>query len=198
MADTGTDTGTHTDTDIDATARARLRAVRQSLGWSLDDLAERANVGPSTISRIETGNRTLSLDVLVPLARALGIGVDVLVAPDDDEDVVIRPSPSAHGDMTIWPLSRPDGSTTAFKFRFEPHDPAKGLPELHVHPGYDWMFVTEGRVLLMLGERRIVVETGEAAEFSTMTPHAMVAIDEPAETIMIFDRHGERAHLHTA
>ena len=188
--------------DIDATARARLRAIRQSLGWSLDDLAERANVGPSTISRIETGNRALSLDVLVPLARALGIGVDVLVAPDDDEDVVIRPSPSAHGDLTIWPLSRPDGSTTAFKFRLEPHDPADGLPGLqaraHVHPGYDWMFVIEGRVLLMLGERRIVVETGEAAEFSTMTPHAMVAIERPAETIMIFDRHGERAHLHTA
>lgn len=184
--------------DIDATARARLRAVRQSLGWSLDDLAKRANVGPSTISRIETGNRALSLDVLVPLARALGVGIDVLIAPNDDEDVVIRPSPSSQGDLTIWPLSRPDGSTTAFKFRLEPHDPAEGLPELQVHPGYDWMFVIEGRVLLMLGERRIVVETGEAAEFSTMTPHAMVAIDKPAETIMIFDRHGERAHLHTA
>ncbi len=183
--------------DIDATARARLRAIRQSLGWSLDDLAERAAVGPSTISRIETGNRALSLDVLVPLARALGIGVDVLVAPDDDEDVVIRPSPSAHGDMTIWPLSRPDGTTTAFKFRLEPHDPSGALPELQVHPGYDWMFVVEGRVLLLLGERRIVVETGEAAEFSTMTPHAMAAIDRPAEMVMIFDRHGERAHLHT-
>lgn len=185
-------------TDIEATARARLRAIRQSLGWSLDELAERADVGPSTISRIETGNRALSLDVLVPLARALGVGVDVLVAPDDDDDVVIRPSPSAHGDMTIWPLSRPDGSTTAFKFRLEPHDPADALPEPQVHPGYDWMFVTEGRVLLLLGERRIVVETGEAAEFSTMTPHAMAAIDQPAEVIMIFDRHGERAHLHTA
>ncbi len=184
--------------DVDATARARLRAIRRSLGWSLDDLAERANVGPSTISRLETGNRALSLDVLVPLARALGIGVDVLIAPDDDEDVVIRPSPSAHGDTMVWPLSRPDGSTTAFKFRFQPQDPSEGLPELQVHPGYDWMFVIEGRVLLLLGERRIVLETGEAAEFSTMTPHAVVAIDEPAETIMIFDRHGERAHLHTA
>ena len=184
-------------TDIDTIARARLRAIRQSRGWSLDELAERANVGPSTISRLETGNRALSLDVLVPLARALGVGVDVLVAPDDDEDVVIRPSPIGHDNLTIWPLSRPDGTTTAFKFRLEPHDASEGLPKLQVHPGYDWMFVIEGRILLLLGERRIVVETGEAAEFSTMTPHAMVAIEKPAETIMIFDRHGERAHLHT-
>ena len=184
--------------DIEASARARLRAIRQSLGWSLDDLAERANVGPSTISRLETGNRALSLDVLVPLARALGVGVDVLVAPDDNEDVIIRPSPAAHGTMTVWPLSRPDGTTTAFKFRLEPGDTSAEAPEPQVHPGYDWMFVIEGRVLLTLGERRIVVESGEAAEFSTMTPHAMAAIDQPAEVIMIFDRHGERAHLHTA
>lgn len=193
-----TDSNAAGETDIDSTARARLRAIRRSLGWSLDDLAERANVGPSTISRIETGNRALSLDVLVPLARALGIGVDVLVAPDDDEDVVIRPAPSDHGGLTIWPLSRPDGATTAFKFRLEPHDPTDPLPQPQVHPGYDWMFVIEGRVLLTLGERRIVVETGEAAEFSTMTPHAMIAMEGPAEMIMIFDHHGERAHLHTA
>ena len=109
-----------------------------------------------------------------------------------------RPPAHTVTDLTIWPLSRPDGSTTAFKFRLEPHDPADPLPETQVHPGYDWLFVIAGRVLLTLGERRIVVETGEAAEFSTMTPHAVIAIDEPAEMIMIFDRHGERAHLHTA
>ena len=49
---------------------------------------------------------------------------------------------------------------------------------------------------LSLGEREIVVETGEAAEFGTMTPHAFAAIDGPAELIMIFDRDGQRAHVH--
>ncbi len=54
----------------------------------------------------------------------------------------------------------------------------------------------EGRVRLSLGERDLIVETGEAAEFATMTPHAVTAIDEPAEVIMIFDRDGQRAHVH--
>ena len=49
---------------------------------------------------------------------------------------------------------------------------------------------------LSLGEREIIVETGEAAEFATMTPHAFAAIDGPAELIMIFDRDGQRAHVH--
>jgi len=51
--------------------------------------------------------------------------------------------------------------------------------------------------MLVLGDREIVVETGEAAEFSTMTPHAFWAIDEPAELIVVFDREGHQAHVHT-
>ena len=79
------------------------------------------------------------------------------------------------------------------KMRLEPE---AALPAPRVHPGYDWFLVLEGRVLLQLGERRIEVGAGEAAEFSTMTPHAMTAIDAPAELVMVFDREGQRAHLH--
>ncbi len=70
------------------------------------------------------------------------------------------------------------------------------MPEPRVHPGHDWFFVTEGRVRLLLGEREILVEAGEAAEFATMTPHAFAASDGPAELVMIFDRDGQRAHVH--
>ena len=67
-----------------------------------------------------------------------------------------------------------------------------------MHPGHDWLFVLSGRVLLTLGDREVVVEEGEAAEFSTMSPHAVDALDGPAELIMVFDRDGQRAHLHRA
>ena len=69
-------------------------------------------------------------------------------------------------------------------------------PEQRVHAGHDRLFVLEGRICLWLGERKITIETGEAAEFATMTPHAISAIDNPAELIMIFDRDGQRAHSH--
>jgi quercetin dioxygenase-like cupin family protein len=90
-------------------------------------------------------------------------------------------------------LSRPTGNTIAIKMRLEPTD---RIPEQRVHPGHDWFFVIAGRVRLLLGEREIIVESGEAAEFTTMTPHAFVARDGPAELIMIFDRDGQRAHVH--
>lgn len=181
--------------DIDALVRARLRSLRHARGWSLDTLAEHSNLSASTISRIETGKRAISLDVLLPLAQALQIGLDALLdTGDDDPDVVIRPVPSHRLGATTWLLSRPTGATTALKLRLEP---SRRRSSPSVHPGHDWFYVLGGRVLLTLGERSIVVETGQAAEFSTMTPHAIDALDKIAELIMVFDRDGQRAHLHT-
>ena len=62
-----------TSNDIESVVRARLRGLRLSLGWSLDDLAHRTHVSASTISRLENGKRTLSLDLLQPLCVALQI-----------------------------------------------------------------------------------------------------------------------------
>lgn len=180
--------------DVESVVRTRLRSLRNTLGLSLDEVGDRTNLSPSTISRIETGKRTISLDVLVPLARALQVDLDALLDVDNDDDVVIRPTPNSAGHITTWLLSRPTGNTIAIKMRIEP---TPRTPEQQVHPGHDWFFVTAGSVRLLLGDRELIVETGEAAEFATMTPHAIAARDEPAEVIMIFDREGHRAHVHT-
>ena len=179
--------------EIEQVVRTRLRSLRNALGLSLDELAARTNVSPSTISRVETGRRAISLDILLPLAKALQVDLDALLAMHSDDDVVIRPTPNSSGDRTTWMLSRPTASTIAVKMRIEP---TGNTQELRVHPGRDWFFVIAGRVRLSLGERDITVQAGESAEFSTMTPHALSAIDGPAELIMIFDRDGQRAHVH--
>ena len=180
--------------DVEALVRARLRAVRTGAGLSLDEVARRSNLSASTISRIETGHRTLSLDVLVPLARALAVPLDDLLDTPTSDDVVIRPKPAKWQGATMWQLSRGTSPFAAVKMRLEP---TRKEPAQKVHPGHDWMFVIEGRVLLLLGERRIEVAAGEAAEFATMTPHAVVAVGGPAEVLMVFDPHGRGAHLHT-
>src|SRR5947209_15245407 len=158
--------------EIEQVVRTRLRSLRQTLGLSLDELAARTNLSPSTISRVETGKRTISLDILLPLAAALQVDLDALLDVRSDDDVVIRPTPTTAGKRTTWMLSRPTGSTIAVKIRLEP---IHRKTEQRVHPGHDWFFVTEGRVRLSLGDRDIIVESGEAADFATMTPHAFAA-----------------------
>lgn len=178
---------------IEHVVRTRLRSLRQTLGLSLDELAARTHLSASTISRVETGKRTISLDILLPLARALQVDLDTLLDVQHDDDVVIRPAPTTADGRTTWQLSRATGSTVAIKMRLEPSDQPLSP---RVHPGRDWFFVIEGRLRLLLGEREIIVETGEVAEFATMTPHAFAAVGGPAELIMIFDRDGQRAHVH--
>jgi transcriptional regulator with XRE-family HTH domain len=180
-------------TEIEQVVRTRLRSLRNTLGLSLDDLAARTNLSPSTISRVETGKRTISLDILLPMATALQVDLDALLDVRGDDDVVIRPTPNNSGERTTWMLSRPTASVIAIKMRLEP---TRKTDEQRVHPGHDWFFVISGRVRLLLGERAVTVEAGESAEFSTMTPHAFAAIDGPAELLMIFDRDGQRAHIH--
>ncbi len=179
--------------DIEQLVRTRLRSLRTTLGLSLDELGARTSLSLSTISRIETGKRAISLDVLLPLAAALQVDLDALLDVRVDDDVVIRPTASRSRGRTTWVLNRPTGRTVAIKLRLEP---TRTRPQQRVHPGHDWVFVVEGRVCLHLGDREVVVETGEAAEFATMTPHAVTALDATAELIMVFDRDGQRAHVH--
>jgi transcriptional regulator with XRE-family HTH domain len=179
---------------LDAVIRARIRGLRLARGWSLDALAARCHLSPSTLSRIETGHRRISIDLLVPLARALGTSLDQLVEPIDGADVIIRPRRDLGHGVTTWMLARddePHGLTVA-KMRITASQPAH---ELGVHPGHEWFTVLSGTVRLHLGDRVILVRAGQAAQFSTMSPHAITADDGPAEVIVIFDRDGRRAHL---
>jgi transcriptional regulator with XRE-family HTH domain len=88
--------------EIEQVVRTRLRSLRNTLGLSLDELAARANLSPSTISRVETGKRTISLDILLPLAAALQVNLDALLDVRSDDDVVIRPTPSTSAKRTTW------------------------------------------------------------------------------------------------
>jgi transcriptional regulator with XRE-family HTH domain len=176
---------------VEARARSRLRALRVAAGWSLDDLAARSNLSPSTISRIETGKRTMSVDVLVSLATALRVDAGSLLNDHEGRaDVVLRPTPIKRPGATVWRLTPPTSRTTVAKMRLEPGQVPR-RPK--VHPGEGWFYVLTGRIRLNLEGRELFVEAGESASFSSLTSHAFDAVDGPAELIMVLDadvRHG--------
>jgi transcriptional regulator with XRE-family HTH domain len=182
-----------TQESLELVTRRRLRSLRLARGWSLDELAKRAHIGPSTISRIETGHRRIALDQLVALARALGTTVDELLERPDD-DVVIKPTRNVVHGTTHWLITRPDDplGRVVTKTRF----PGRQNGQPRVHPGREWLYVLNGTARLLLGDREHLVQAGEAAEFDTMVPHLITGDRGPVEVLSIFDRHGERAHLH--
>ena len=172
----------------------RLRAARKARGWTLDELAARASISASTLSRLESGKRQATLELLVPLTRQLGIRVDDLLADESPDPRVRRPAICRDG-MLIVPLA-PEGSPIhTYKITYPP---TKQCDELKVHEGYEWLYVLSGRLRLRLGEQDLVLTRGDAAEFDTRTPHAMSAAGgRPAQVISIFNETGMRMHTHS-
>ncbi|SKB09032.1 helix-turn-helix domain-containing protein [Aeromicrobium choanae] len=183
------------DRTLDAVG-PRLKHLRQRRDITLNDLSEETGISISTLSRLEAGLRRPTLEQLLPLARAHGVTLDELVdaPPTGDPRVNLRPIPTSDG-RTILPLSRRPGGIQAYKFILPAgHDDA--LPNLRTHEGYDWAFVLNGRLRLVLGEHDLVLGPGEAVEFDTRTPHWFGATSSgPVEFLSLVGKQGERAHV---
>lgn len=173
----------------------RLRALRQQRGATLAQLSATTGISVSTLSRLESGQRRPTLELLLPLARAHQVPLDELVdAPPTGDPRVHARAFDRHG-VTVVPLTRRPGGLSAFKQVFPPHWP-HDESELQVHEGYEWLYVLSGRLRLRLGEHDIVLTPGEAAEFDTHVPHWMGNPGpEPAEVLCLFGPQGERMHV---
>ena len=169
----------------------RLRAARREHGWTLDDLAARAGMSASTLSRLESGKRQASLELLLPLTRRLGIRIDDLLA-NEAGDPRVRRAPTKRNGMVVAPLTLDDSPVQTFKITFPPR---ATTPDPRVHDGFEWFYVLSGSIRLTLDGVEHVIERGEAAEFSTHVPHSISAsADGPAEVLSIFSASGERLH----
>jgi transcriptional regulator with XRE-family HTH domain len=179
---------------LDATG-PRLRALRKERDTTLADLSAQTGISVSTLSRLESGARRPTLELLLPLARAHGVTLDELVGAPPTGDPRIHLQPVKRGDMIMLPLTRRAGGIQAYKLVI-PAGSKRRTPEPQTHEGYEWLYVLNGNVRLILGEHDLVLQPGEAVEFDTRVPHWFGAIDGKAvEFLSLFGRQGERAHL---
>lgn len=171
----------------------RLKAARTSKGWTLDRLAAAANISASTLSRLESGKRQASLELLLPLIRKLGISIDDLLV-EPPEDPRVHRTGWQNGTVRVHPLSEEDSAVHIYKMHYSP-SPRLSMEELQMHHGFEWLYVLTGRMRLQLGEREAILHKGEAAEFDTLTPHALTAVGpEEGQIISIFNETGAKFH----
>jgi transcriptional regulator with XRE-family HTH domain len=174
---------------------ARLRAVRRRRGFTLAELAKVVGTSESTLSRLESGERQPTLKLLLPLARALGVPLDELIGAPETGDPRVHIRPIRRHGMTFMPLSRRPGGAHAFKLII-PGAPHDSTPDPQSHEGYEWLYVLDGRLRLVLGDQDLVLPPGEAAEFDTHIPHWLgAATGQAVELLILFGPQGEKAHL---
>jgi transcriptional regulator with XRE-family HTH domain len=154
-------------------------------------------ISVSTLSRLESGGRKPTLELLLALARAYQVPLDELAGVPPTGDPRIRPRPVRRNGRTLIPLTRRPGGIRAYKMLIPPTESGGDSGgEMQSHEGYEWMYVLSGRVRLRLGAHDLVLAPGEAAEFDTRTPHWFGSPGPgPAEVLMLFGPQGERVHV---
>ncbi|MCF3118957.1 helix-turn-helix domain-containing protein [Streptomyces arenae] len=186
-----------TDDEVLDAVGPRLRVLRRDRGITLAYLATATGVSESTLSRLESGQRRPSLELLLPLARIYEVPLDDLVGAPRTGDPRIHLKPIRRFGMTFVPLSRRPGGVHAFKMII-PARPEPLEPTPQTHEGFEWLYVLSGRLRLVLGERDLTLSSGEAAEFDTSLPHWLGSADGGAvEVLILFGRQGVRTHLRT-
>lgn len=173
----------------------RLRALRRRSDTTLAELSETTGISVSTLSRLESGKRRPTLDVLMPLAHAHRVPLDELVGAPATGDPRVHLQPRTRNGRTVVPLTRYPGRLQAFK-QIIPGSSSHEEPDQVTHEGYEWFYVLSGRVRLILGDHDLVLRAGEVAEFDTHVPHWFGSADEhPVEILNLFGPQGERAHI---
>ncbi|HEU4348668.1 MAG TPA: XRE family transcriptional regulator [Actinoplanes sp.] len=180
--------------DVIAAVGPGLRALRRERGVTLAGLSESTGISVSTLSRLESGQRRATLELLLPLARAYQVPLDELVGAPQTGDPRVYARPITRFGQTILPLSRRAAGMQAFKHVI-PASPVQ-RPDPRSHEGYEWLYVLTGRLRLVLGEHDLVLPAGEAAEFDTRVPHWFGSAEgDPVEFLSIFGQQGERMHV---
>jgi transcriptional regulator with XRE-family HTH domain len=151
-----------------------LRALRRRRDITLTALAEQTGISTSTLSRLESGQRRPTLELLLPLARTYQIPIDELVGAPPTGDPRAHLRPVNYRGLTMVALTRRPGGVQAYKLIIPPACEARPLM-LKTHEGYGWMYVLSGRLRLLLGDQDLVLMPGEAAEFDTRVPHWLAA-----------------------
>src|ERR671929_2204768 len=153
--------------DVLAEVGPRLRRLRERRGLTLTALAAHTGISKSTLSRLETGERKPSLELLLPLAEAFQLPLDELVGAPRVGDPRVRARPKTRNGRLVYPLTQNASAMAVWKVVIPPERERR----LRSHAGYEWLYVLAGELRLILGEHDITMRAGEVAEFDTRLPH---------------------------
>jgi transcriptional regulator with XRE-family HTH domain len=174
---------------------ARLKRLRTQRGMTLTGVARSTGISKSTMSRLETGQRRPTLELLLALSHAYRVPLDDLVAAPEVGDPRLKLKPGRVKGRTVIPLTRQPDGMQAWKIVIPT---SNTTPEPRAHDGHEWIYVLSGNMRFVLGDQDWVLGPGEVAEFDTKVPHWFGSTgDEPAEILSIFGRPGERMTVRT-
>jgi XRE family transcriptional regulator, regulator of sulfur utilization len=174
-----TATATTPAKDTAATVGPRIRALRDAMGFSLRDLAERSGVSAPMLSQVERGETSPTLAVAVKIAAGLELTLSQLLRLDEGQHVVLSraadrrssergghrfeeltpPLPGQRADVSLHVLE--PGATTG----------GRADPPMHEPGSRETAVVLAGTLVLVVDGARHELQEGDSVTFDADLPH---------------------------
>ncbi|MBQ2299679.1 MAG: helix-turn-helix transcriptional regulator [Bacteroidaceae bacterium] len=163
----------------------RLRGLRDVLELTPEEVAESCQMSLEAYLDMESGNKDISVSALQQIARKYNVPLDVLMFDEEPKLNSYFLTRKGSG-MSVERSEAYKYESLAFGFRRRIADPfivtvepkPEGTPlSLNSHKGQEFNMVIEGRLLLNVDGKEIILEEGDSLYFDSTKPHGMQALD---------------------
>jgi transcriptional regulator with XRE-family HTH domain len=175
-----------------ATVAENIRTLRERRGMSLSELAQRAGVGKSTLSMLESGKANPSIETLWAIAAALGVPFGQVIEPQEPVVRVVRAgegtrihAESAHVSARLIAASHRRGPFEVYIFEAEPG--AVHEATAHIRGTVEHQYIVNGRMRCGPIGAEVVLGPGDIATFPADQPHSYEALEAGTRALQIVD-----------
>lgn len=168
---------------------AKVRRLRESHGWSVDDLAAHTGQTPEFIKEAEAGRVIPSVSFLLSISKALDVDPGTFLK--DEEKTAIQGQRAQafskrnrdYAYKTLTPGAE-NQHLRGFLITIEPRQAHKSVA--YKHEGEEFIYVMEGHLELTLGNKVSEYKVGECVRFNSETPHKLKNIcDETTKCLVV-------------
>lgn len=163
----------------------RLVGLRDALEISVEEMAKSCNLTPEEYKRLESGTADVSVSLLHQIAQTYGIELTTLMFGDEPKMssyFVTRKGKGVAVERTkaykYQSLAAGFSKRKADPFMVTVHPKPDDEPiYLNSHAGQEYNYVINGRLLLQINGKELILEEGDSIYFNSELPHGMKALD---------------------
>lgn len=177
---------------------SKIATVRESLGVSVEQLAERSGCESALISKIEAGEQVPSLAPLIKITRALGVRLGTLLDDAGGLGPVVTRHQQAAGSTRLRSLETGAGQKSSTLDFFSL---AEGKATRHIEPflvtvhpgesaatssheGEELLYVLEGSIAVEYGKTVHTLGPGDSIYYDSIVPHVVRSADSAAARLL--------------
>jgi len=158
---------------------ARLRELRLQKGWTLEELACRSGLSRAFMSRLESGDRQVSIAAALTLSRIFEVSLASLFESRMAVEPCVIVRSGAAAEQSVNGLEFTSLSRAGRFFNLQPirvKVPLTRPGDEHFrHDGEEWIYLLSGSLTLSLAGKTHDLEPGDAAHFDSRLPHRLIA-----------------------